>query len=44
MHDVKNLETGEQFFQMYNFMNNLFGKGRLKLALSRLCLRPSWKG
>lgn len=28
MRGVKNLEQGDQFFQVYNFMHNFFRKGR----------------
>ena len=44
MRGVKNLELGDQFFQMYNFMHNLFRKGRLKRILGWLGLRPGWEG
>ena len=44
MRGVKNLEQGNQFFQVYNFMHNFFGKGRLKRILGQLGLKLSWEG
>lgn len=44
MRGVKNLELGDQFFQVYNFMHNFFRKGRLKRILGRLGLKLSWEG
>lgn len=44
MRGVKNLEKGDQFFQVYNFMHNFFRKGRLKQILGQLGLKPSLDG
>jgi len=44
MRGVKNLELGDQFFQVYNFMHNFFRKGRLKRILGQLGLKPGWEG
>jgi len=44
MRGVKNPELGDRFFQVYNFMHNLFRRGRLRRALGRLGLGPGWEG
>lgn len=44
MRGIKNLERGDHFFQLYNFLHNFFRKGRLKRVLSQLGLKPSIKG
>jgi len=44
MRGVKNLEQGDRFFHVYNFMHNFFRKGRLKRILGHLGLRQSWDG
>lgn len=44
MRGVKNLERGDRFFQLYNFVHNFFRKGRLKRILSHLGLKPDLGG
>lgn len=44
MRAVKNLELGDQFFQVYNFLHNFFRKGRMKRILGQLGLKTSWEG
>ncbi len=44
MRGVKNLELGDQFFQTCNFMHNFFRKGRMKLILGQIGLKPNWRG
>lgn len=44
MRGVKNLESGDCFFQVYNFMRNFFRKSRWKQVLGQLGLKPSLKG
>lgn len=44
MRGVKNLELGDRFFQLYNFMRNFFRKGRWKRILDQLGLMPSLEG
>lgn len=40
MRGVKNLERGDRFFQLYNFMHNFCRKGRLRRILEHLGLKP----
>jgi len=44
MRGVKNLENGDCFFQVRNFVRNFFRKGRWKRILDQLGLKPSLKG
>jgi len=44
MRGVKNLEKGDCFFQVYNFMHNFFRKGRWRRILGRLGLKPGLEG
>jgi len=44
MRGVKNLRSGDCFFQVRNFMRNFFRKGRWKWILDQLGLKPSLKG
>jgi len=44
MRGVKNLEKGDRFFQVHNFLHNFSKKGRLKRILSHLGLKPSLGG
>jgi transposase-like protein len=44
MRGIKNLERGDHFFQLYNFVHNFFRKGRLKRILGQLGLKPGITG
>jgi transposase-like protein len=44
MRGVKNLEKGDHFFQLYNFVHNFSKKGRLKRILGHLDLKPNLDG
>jgi len=44
MRGVKNLRSGDCFFQVRNFMRNFFRNGRWKWILDQLGLKPSLKG
>ena len=44
MQGVKNLEKGDRFFQLHNFVHNFFREGRLKRILSHLGLKPDLGG
>ena len=44
MRGVKNLESGDRFFQVRNFMRNFFRKGRWKRILDQLGQKPSLDG
>jgi len=44
MRGVKNLEKGDRFFQVHNFVHNFSKKGRLKRILGHLGLKPNLDG
>ncbi|MGC8817486.1 MAG: DDE-type integrase/transposase/recombinase [Candidatus Hadarchaeum sp.] len=44
MRGVKNLERGDRFFQVYNFMRNFFRGGRIRGILDQLGLEPGLDG
>jgi transposase-like protein len=44
MRGVKNLEKGDRFFQVRNFVHNFSRKGRLKRILGHLGLKPDLDG